>query len=102
MSGWRLSLRAETDLQSIWNHIGVVRGNPDAADRQLESIFDKVDTLASAPLLGESCDELRDSLRSFSAGKYLILYYPKPGRIDVARILHGSRDVEAMARRGEL
>lgn len=102
MSRWRLSLLAETDLQSIWNHIALVRGNRDAADRQLELILDKIDTLASTPLLGQTRDDLRENLRSFSAGTYVILYYPAAGRIGIARILHASRDVDAMARRGEL
>lgn len=102
MNRWRLSLLAETDLQSIWNHIALVRGNRDAANRQLELILDKIDTLSSAPLAGQSRDDLRENLRSFSAGSYVILYYPAADRIDIARILHSSRDVDAMVRRDEL
>lgn len=102
MSGWRLTALAEADLQSIWNHIGLIHRSPDAADRQLELILDKLELLGASPLLGEARDDLRENLRTFTAGGYVILYYPEPGRIDVARILHSSRHVEGLARRGEL
>lgn len=102
MSNWRLSPLAEADLQAIWNQIGLARHSPDAADRQIDALHQAIELLATSPLLGESRSDLRQNLRSFVAGSYSILYYPVGTRIDVARILHAARDVDAIGRAGEI
>lgn len=45
--------------------------------------------------MGRARDELLHGLRSFPFGRYVILYEPIDGGIDVVRVLHSARDVDA-------
>lgn len=96
MSRFRLSKQAKTDLDSIWDHIGIAKNNPEAARRQLEMLYDKFILLASQPLLGQSCEKFSRDCRMFSAGSYVIFYRPMKTRIEIQRVLHGSRDIDAL------
>ncbi|WP_292457413.1 type II toxin-antitoxin system RelE/ParE family toxin [Methylibium sp.] len=51
--------------------------------------------LATQPLMGRARDELSPGLRSFPFGRYVIVYEPIDGGIDVVRLLHSARDVDA-------
>lgn len=96
MSRVRLSDRAKADIHGIWDYLGIARGSPGAADRQVEVLYDKFNLLAAQPLLGELRDDLRPGLRLFVAGSYVILYYPITGGVEVAGVVHGARDIESM------
>lgn len=82
------------DLAEIWEYIGA--NNPDAADRWLDTIDDKVKLIAESPYIGRERDELVPGLRSFPVGKYLLFYRPIAGGIELIRVLHGSRDVDSL------
>lgn len=96
MSRFRLSEQAKADLDSIWDYIGIAKNNPNAARRQLEMLYDKFTLLASQPLLGQSCEKFGPGLRVFPAGSYVIFYRPIKRRIEVQRVLHGSRDIDGL------
>jgi toxin ParE1/3/4 len=85
---------AETDLEDIWWYIA--QNNLLDADKFLDRLQEKLLKLAEFPQMGTSRDELRPSLRSFSAGNYLVFYFPLSDGIDIVRILHGARDLEAI------
>jgi len=91
-----LSPRARDDLDGIWDYIGIERGSPGAAERQIELLYDKFALLASHPRIGQSCDNLRSNLRCFSAGNYVIFFCPTEEGIEVERVIHGARDIEAL------
>ena len=101
MSRVRLSHQARADLDAIWDYIGITKNSPLTASRQVEAIYERMTLLAKQPLMGEAREELRPGLRSSLAGSYVILYYPLQDGIEVATVLHGSRDIEGMFRRGE-
>jgi len=65
---------AETDLEDIWWYIA--QNNLLDADKFLDRLQEKLLKLAEFPQMGTSRDELRPSLRSFSAGNYLVFYFP--------------------------
>jgi toxin ParE1/3/4 len=46
--------------------------------------------------MGRVRDELVPSLRSFPVGKYVIFYRPIENGIEIARILHGARDLPSI------
>jgi len=46
--------------------------------------------------MGKSRDELAAGLRSFPIGQYIIFYQPVPGGVDIVRVLHGARDLDAI------
>lgn len=48
------------------------------------------------PFMGRQQDHLLINLRSFPVKGFFIFYQPFEDRIDILRVLHGSRDVEAI------
>ena len=52
--------------------------------------------VAGQPLLGRLCPELAPNLRSFPVGNYVIFYRPIDNGIEVARVLHGARDIDSL------
>jgi toxin ParE1/3/4 len=96
MSGFHISPLAALDLEEIWNFIGIERQNPDAAFRQVEMIYDKFCILAENPFLGELRPDLGEELRCFTAGNYAIIYRPAEEEIEIARVVHGARDIGAL------
>ena len=49
--------------------------------------------LADAPFAGRPRPERARGVRSFAVGNYLIFYRPVADGIEVARILHGARNI---------
>lgn len=96
MTRFRLAEEAKVDLGEIWDYIGIVNDNPTAAHHQVERLYETFALLASQPLLGQSCDDLRRSLRAFTAGSYVIFYVPLSDGIAVERVIHGSRDINCL------
>jgi len=83
---------AESDLVEIAEYIA--NDKPVAARRWVAKIRATCETLASQPQMGE----LRQSFgipgcRCFSVGKYVIFFRAAEDGIEVARIIHGSRDM---------
>lgn len=48
------------------------------------------------PEAGRSRSELQMGLRSFPVGRYLIFYRPSATSVEIVRVLHSARDVDAM------
>jgi toxin ParE1/3/4 len=86
--------RAEQDLEAILDYLD--DHSPAAADRFARTFKEKTEALARMPEMGRSREELAPSLRSFTAGNYLILYRPTPNGIEVVRVAHGSRDLPSL------
>jgi toxin ParE1/3/4 len=96
MSQFRLSRQGETDLRDIWDYIGIVNDRPEAATRLLERLYDAFLMLAERPLMGEACPHLRANLRRFVVGSYAIFYVPLADGVEIERIIHGARNIDAM------
>ncbi len=82
---------AEEDLEFIWLYIA--DDQPDNADRYLDHLLKKAQLLAENPKIGVLRDELRAGLYSFPADHYLFFYRPVSNGIELARVLHSSRDI---------
>ena len=92
----RFSPLAEADLVEIKEF--VAHDKPLAAARLLRSIRRRIsETIALFPELGQSCESLAPGLRRLPIGNYLI-FYRVSDRVEIARILHGARDIEALFR----
>ena len=63
---------ARADLIDIWGH--VAQSDPDAADRLIDSLYERSSLLGRQPLMGELRPDLRDHLRQFSVEAYIIFY----------------------------
>jgi toxin ParE1/3/4 len=87
----RVSAAAEQDLLEIWDYIA--ESSESTADRLIDEIADKYEALIDFPEMGRSRDEIAYNCRSLNAGKYLIFYRLIPQGIEIARVIHGSRNL---------
>ena len=94
MSEVILSELAEAGLTDIW--VFAAQDDAEAADRLLDQIYEKRQFLANSPKAGRQRSELDPSLRSFAAGNYVIFYRESPSGIEIARVLHGRRDIPSL------
>jgi len=88
--------RAKSDLVEIWDYIA--DDSEARADTFIETVDQKSNALAGRPNMGRLRDELADGLRSFPVGRYVIFYRPIPKGIEIVRVLHGARDLDAIFR----
>jgi toxin ParE1/3/4 len=80
-------------LAEIWAYIA--DDSTEHADAFAALIDDKFHALARQPGMGRARPELDKSLRSFAVGRYVIFYLPLPKGVEIVRVLHGARDIEA-------
>lgn len=92
MSGVRFSAAAESDLLDIVDFIA--RDNPRAAREWLAAVRERCQLLAGHPLTGESRPGFGVAgCRSVSTGMYVIFFRPTKTGVEIARVLHASRDL---------
>lgn len=86
---------AEQDLAEIQDYIS--RDKPEAAAKFIESPRETCSIIASQPDMGRSRPEFRGgNLRSFPVGNYLIFYRSSADGVEIARVVHGARDIESI------
>jgi toxin ParE1/3/4 len=90
------SAEAEEDLLKIW--LDIAQDNPRAADKMLRHIDEKCVLLAENPKLGRALPELREGMRRWPVGQYLILYRELSDGVEVVRVVHGKRDLKRALR----
>jgi toxin ParE1/3/4 len=84
--------QAENDLIDLLTAVG--RLNASAAARLRGDIDRAAVLLANSPGLGRSRPDLRPDLRSYPvARKYVIYFRQTDSGIEIARVVHGSRQV---------
>jgi len=89
-----LTPRANADLGEIWMFIAA--DNPVQADDFIDLIDAKLQNLSRQPGLGRRREELVAGLRSFPVGRYVIFYLQVQDCLQIVRILHGARDLDAV------
>jgi toxin ParE1/3/4 len=85
--------RAEDDLIAIWQYIA--RDSETAADRLLDRIEARWQQLAAYPFSGAPRDDVAPGIRHLVVGDYLTLYRVGGDAIEILRVLHGHRNIEA-------
>ena len=86
---------AAADILDIWDHIA--EDSLEQADRWVDKVDEQFKLVATQPFMGRARSELGADLRSLPFGRYVIFYVPIEGGIDVVRVLHSARDVNATA-----
>ena len=91
-----LSPEARRDLRAIRDHIA--KDDPRAARRVFTRLRDIARMLSGAMALGRARPELGADIRSLVADRYVLFYRPlsDPAGIQLIRVLHGARDVDAI------
>ena len=85
---------AAVDILDVWDYIA--EDSAAAADRWVDKLDETFNLIATQPLMGRAREELAASLRSFPFGRYVIYYVPIEDGIDVVRVLHSARDIDAI------
>ena len=83
---------ADDDIFGIVEFIA--RDKPEAARNWMRKIRETCDSIATQPKLGEERPGFGvPGCRSFSVGSYVIFFRVIEDGIEVARVIHGSRDM---------
>jgi plasmid stabilization system protein ParE len=86
---------ASRDLDQLWDHLAV--DSVEAADRVLSALEDAMQKLGQQPGIGHLREDLTDRKhRFFLVYSYLIVYRPETKPLQIIRVLHASRDVQAV------
>lgn len=94
MNQYRVSEDARKDLNEIWLYIA--EDDEVGADRFIQALVSRFPLLASHPEMGRERKELSGDLRSHAFGNYIIFYRLTQSGIEIARVLHGARDLPPM------
>ena len=93
MNRFRLTNRARRDVDEIRLYLGREQ-SPARADTVTDAILDACLRLADTPGMGTALQDV-PGWRSYSVKGYLILFRPIPVGVEIERVVHGARDVEA-------
>lgn len=83
--------RARGDLIEIWNYIA--DDSETQADIFIDNMDQKFGMLAKHPKIGRLREELRQGLRSYPVGRYVIFFFPAPDGVEIVRVMHSARDI---------
>jgi toxin ParE1/3/4 len=82
---------AESDLAKIWAYIA--RDSEIEADRFVDKLRTACARLLATPTLGKLKPDFADGIRAWRYGRYYIFYFNTESGIEIARVLHGARDL---------
>ena len=85
---------AEADLDEILEYIA--HDKPRAAVDFVARLREKCYALGAHPEIGQRRPELGTDLRSFAVGNYVIIYRPISEGAEIARVVSGHRDSDAL------
>jgi len=98
MSLYQFTPQAADDLFEIWSYIA--RDSVGAADRLEAAFYDACAFLAKGPLRGKVREDITQlPLRFWTVQafpNYIIVYDPQSDPLQIIRILHARRDIQAV------
>ncbi len=98
MSGYVLSVDADSDLDEIWEYIA--GDSIDAADRWTNKLFDAFEAFGRTPSIGHKREDLTAySVLFWPVGAYLVIYRAERTPIEIVAVTQGSRDIPAFLSR---
>jgi toxin ParE1/3/4 len=96
--GHRLAPQAKADLEDIASYALVDSGSLEVATRLVDSITERFVLLGTHPSARRRRDDLRQGVRSFPVGSYVVFYRIEGDDVVVQRVVRGSRDLGALLR----
>lgn len=84
---------ASADIAEIWDYIA--EDSVAQADAWVDRLDNTLRLLATQPKMGRARDDLIAGIRSYPFGRYIVFYLPLDDGVEVARVLHSARDVDA-------
>jgi toxin ParE1/3/4 len=92
MANYIITPNAEKDIDEIL--LFIANDNVDAAITFNDRLINCFELLADNAKIGRERPELKEDLRSFPEGNYLIFYREWSGIVAIVRVLHGARDLD--------
>ena len=92
MAKFHVSRKAEADIIEIVDHIAV--DNPDESTAFYGRLMDLFEMLSENPMSGRERPDLKEGMRYFPTGSYLVFYRIWAGRVAIVRVLHSARDID--------
>ena len=92
MAKYSLARRAQQDIDEILIYIS--DDDVDAAILFSDRLTELFEMLAENPKAGRERPELKEEMRSFPTGNYVIFYRIWAGKVAIVRVLHGARDLD--------
>jgi toxin ParE1/3/4 len=86
---------ADSDLEEIWNYLAQ-QASVARADNQVHKILAACRKLSDWPFPGQARDSLILGMRSVVSAPYVIFYRVRSDTVEIVRVLHGRRDIEAV------
>jgi toxin ParE1/3/4 len=94
MPSFTLTNMAKADLKEI-GHYTLQKWGREQRNHYLSILDACFYQLASNPLKGKDCSEIRYGYRKFNAGSHVIFYHQTlSDTIEIVRVLHGRMDIE--------
>jgi toxin ParE1/3/4 len=85
---------AVVDLDEIWLYIAA--DSVKAADGVIDGMNEECHLIADNPGMGREREDLAPGLRSYPYGNYLIVYRESDDGVEIARVVHGSRNLKRL------
>lgn len=97
MTRYRLSPKARSDLEAIWDYTAD-RWSIDQADCYIRDIVELLDRVCEGREKGRRIDQIRRDYLQLPIGSHLLIFRQPRDTVDVVRILHRRMDVTARLR----
>jgi len=94
MSLYTISPSARLDLNQISNYF--LSRNIQVGERLFQQFNEKCQQLTQFPQMGRSYAHIRPYLRGLPLDGYIIIYQFLGNKVEILRIVHGSRDLMAL------
>lgn len=92
LSGYRLSPRAQQDLEEIWFYT-FQQWSLTQADSYVSDLLSACKGLATGERAGVNAEDIRNGYYKYFTGSHSIYFKISGKYLDVIRILHQSRDI---------
>ena len=89
------SPEAEQDLFDIYQYLER-EASARTAEKYLRQISQSCERIRKRPLLGRTRNEVMPGLRSVLVLPYVVFYRVSGSSVDIVRVLHGRRDLDAI------
>lgn len=87
----KMTANARADLDALWN--SVAQHNIDSAEKLMERLNYRIQSLAQFPETGIPRPEIYEKLRLLVEGDYVVLYLARDEMVIILRVVHGARDL---------
>jgi toxin ParE1/3/4 len=95
LAGYRLTPRAETDLEDIWRYTAET-WSPDQADRYIDALVATFQALTAMPAMSRERSEFTPPVRIHPSAEHLIVYRIEEDWLLVIRVLGGRQNWRAI------